>query len=54
MSFMYHWYPENTAVKEIYSRVTNIIMQGMCSVGTVPPGYAKKIVLVSHVVLCAS
>lgn len=42
MNFAYHWYPENTAVKEIYSKVINIIMQGMCSVGTVPLGYVKK------------
>lgn len=50
MSVTYHWYPENTAVKEIYSRVTNIIMQGMCGVGKVALGYAKK----SHLFLMLS
>lgn len=50
MRVTYHWYPENTAVKEIYSRVTNIIMQGMCGVGKVALGYAKE----SHLFLMLS
>lgn len=50
MSFIYHSHPENTAVKEIYSKVSTIIMQGMCRVGTAPRGYMEK----SHLFLVLS
>lgn len=50
MTSTYHAYPENTAVKDIYSKVSNIIMQGVCSVGTLPLGYTEK----SHLFLVSS